>query len=423
MLSLGLDIGGSHVTAGVVDLSVQGKQPLRLVRRELNSFGTAFQIMESIGHCIRDLLVTESGVREIGIAFPGPLDYEKGISIIRHVGGKFERTFGLHIKQALQDAILPNDKPIRFSNDAHCFAVGACARAHIGRKRTMFLTLGTGLGSAFMENGRLITQHHTLPEIGALYNEPFLASNADQYFSARWFHQQYQEATGRELGSVKELAQMGSNLSTQIFRDFGANLGSFLSPWLKGFECSELVIGGNISKANALFAGTLKEVLGENISVTFCDDTEACIVTGAAHLAKQRNRISGAVDHKSDEMTEYPIYSLVEQLSAGRTAVLDGSAVVSWERVREELHAGLTEKGLRVYWYDFSPCLRSRLTANDLQRADPLHLAGFFDKEKISLLRPDPAADLCIVYGTGATLSSWEGERVFLNLIEEMMEA
>ena len=44
--------------------------------------------------------------------------------------------------------------PFVFANDAHCFAEGAYFRHQLNSKRTVFLTLGTGFGSAFMVEWR-----------------------------------------------------------------------------------------------------------------------------------------------------------------------------------------------------------------------------------------------------------------------------
>lgn len=289
-VSLGLDVGGSHVTAGVVDASHVGKQPLRLARKEIDSFGMASEIIASITACIKEALADGQSVGEIGIAFPGPFDYEKGICKILNVGGKFEQMFGLHVGQALKDATGMPDTAFRFFNDAHCFAVGAYALNELESKRTVFLTLGSGFGSSFMENGRLVTHHAALPALCAFYNEPFRDSIADDYFSTRWFHHAYKRATGQVLTGVRELAEMDSEVARRIFHGFGANLGEFLHPWLEKFECDELVIGGNIARASHLFFNALERKmnsLDHKVNVVFCEDTESCILTGAACLAQE----------------------------------------------------------------------------------------------------------------------------------------
>lgn len=287
---MGLDVGGSHVTASVVHVPFAGAQPLHLVRKEIDSFAGASAIVAGIAACIKEALGNGQSAGEIGIAFPGPFDYERGICKVVNVGGKFEQMFGLDVGQALKDATGMCATTFRFFNDAHCFAAGTYVRNGLKSKRTVFLTLGSGFGSSFMENGTLVTDHPALPALGAFYNEPFRESIADDYFSTRWFHHAYERATGEALAGVRELAEMNSGVSAAIFEEFGANLGKFLLPWLASFECDELVVGGNIARASDLFFNALEnqlKLLDDKVNVVFCDDTEACILTGAAGLAHE----------------------------------------------------------------------------------------------------------------------------------------
>jgi glucokinase len=412
-VSLGLDVGGSHVTASVVDMSFAAEASLHLVRREIDSFAAASAIVAAIGDCIKAALAGKQPVAGIGIAFPGPFNYPKGVCTVLHVGGKFEQMFGLHLGQALKDATGMPDTPFRFFNDAHCFAVGAYARNGLKSRRTVFLTLGSGFGSSFMEDGELVTHHAALPRSCAFYNEPFRESIADDYFSTRWFHDAYKQATGQAMAGVRELAEMDSEISSRLFREFGANLGEFLLPWLEKFGCDELVIGGNIARAGHLFSNTLEnrlKALDHKVHIVFCEDTEACILTGAACLAKQE------VPADTTELAA-PVYDtdlLVERLRHEKAAAIDGFGVRSWENVRQHLHAALTAAGRNVLWYDIEACLKT--PAIDDKPAGSFG-NGFhsLDDQKIRVLRPDASADLCIVYGTGAALCGWEGKLVNLD--------
>ncbi len=414
-ISLGLDVGGSHVTAGVVDASFAGKQPLRLVRKEINSFGTASAIIRAISDCIREALA-DGPVAEIGIAFPGPFNYSKGVCTVLNVGGKFEQMFGLHLGQALQDATEMPDTAFRFFNDAHCFAAGAYVRNGLESKRTVFLTLGSGFGSSFMENGMLVTDHDALPGSCAFYNEPFRSSIADDYFSTRWFHHAYMRATGREIAGVRELAATGSEEANSIFNEFGMNLGEFLLPWLRKFQCDELVIGGNIVKARSLFFDALEsqlKSLDNALNIVFCDDTEACILIGAANLAMQESVQSHSITANPDGSL-YDVDLLAAQLRHEKTAVIDGPGVESWEAWRRALHIALAGRGMRVFWYDIDACLDAG-AADESLAGSQMDGIPSFDESKINALRPDPSADLSIVYGTGAASGNWKGKRVTLD--------
>jgi len=87
---IGIDVGGSHVAAGLIDIKNQRNKTLNLIEKDINAMGSAYNIIETIGNCIKEMLIEETNIDAVGIAFPGPFDYEKGVSVITNVGGKFE---------------------------------------------------------------------------------------------------------------------------------------------------------------------------------------------------------------------------------------------------------------------------------------------------------------------------------------------
>jgi predicted NBD/HSP70 family sugar kinase/mannose-6-phosphate isomerase class I len=458
--NIGLDVGGSHVCAGIIDLNNPDKPPMHLIRRDINAFDTASNIINTIGVCITALLDRDNSITGVGIAFPGPFDYAKGISAIGRVGGKFEQTFGLHVQQALRDRVGQMQLPFSFSNDAHCFAKGAWHRQQLKSNKTVFLTLGTGFGSAFMEDGVLITHHPALPSGAVFFNVDFLNGKADDYFSTRWFLKEYVRETGAEISGVKELAEINTEIAHEIFSRFGSNLGAFLFTWLNQFECDELVIGGNISNAARLFNLALNTALAQlkkPVKIIFCGDTEDCILTGAAIVA-QENTSHGnkAVTVKNKRKTtqpllpvtvaggnqsgynvfpsfpsKYPVHkgfdSLAEFICKEKTIVIDGYGGVLWEAFREQLHQALLTKNVKLFWYNMDACLHSPEKINAMLEAnlngdDPVfgkkytgELADFFDMELLAILRPDPSVDLCILYGTGAALGKWNGPLIYID--------
>ncbi len=454
---IGLDVGGSHVTAGIIDTRIPADQPLHLLRKDINAFDKAFNIIADIGNCINEILIDKTKPAAVGIAFPGPFNYEKGVCAIANVGGKFEQTFGLHVSQALKDITGLVNTTFRFSNDAHCFATGAFFCHHLSSKRTVFLTLGTGFGSAFMEDGVLLYSHSALPESGTFYDQDFLLAKADDYFSTRWFLNEYLHLTGEEISSVKDMVRKDSKVAASIFEEFGTNLGYFLLPWLQNFECDELVIGGNISNANELFVSMLKKRLGllnEHINIIFCHDTEGCILTGAAILAGDENSKRSALikrkttqpllpatsistSHSSYEVfpsfhSGYEVkkgfHSLADKISNERIVTIDGYGGVLWEIFREQLHDALLSRKKSVFWYDINSCLKApaeieKMIEENLNGDDPVFgkkykgsLADFFDNKKLELLHPDPDTDISIVYGTGAALANWNGLLVYADV-------
>ena len=442
---IALDIGGSHVTASIVDISLTGKQHLIFLRKDLNSLGSAYHIIDTISECILEIMPGNESVDTIGIAFPGPFDYENGISTITNVGGKFQNTFGLHVKQALKVLTQLSRSSFFFSNDAHCFATGAYRRYQLASKRTVFLTLGTGFGSAFMMDGRLIVKHPVLPDSGAFYDQDFSGLKADDFFSSRWLLNEFQQKNGTLVTSVKEMAETNSDIAISIFHNFGSNLAAFLTPWLQQLACDELVIGGNISKAKHLFAPSLKTLLDKlshKVNIIFTDDTEECILTGAAYIE------DGEINRKSSDenalniqrkiqsfisapgfSTDPPGYNisltsdesgqviyteldeLAEKLIHEKVFILDGYNIIQWETLIEQLQRTIFLKDKTIFWYDISVCLRSHPEINDLKATD---LPDFYDESKLAKISPDPTADVSVIYGTGAGMLNANWPRISL---------
>ncbi|MEI0739149.1 ROK family protein [Paenibacillus sp. JTLBN-2024] len=120
----------------------------------------------------------------------------------------------------------------------------------------MYLTLGTGLGSAFVNRGRLVKQGEGVPEEGWLYRLPYRDGVLDDYFSRRGIVRLAEEmgvpqvAHGDE--DVKLLAARardGEMQVVQLFRQFGEKLSEALLPWIGSFQPDEIVIGGQIAKS------------------------------------------------------------------------------------------------------------------------------------------------------------------------------
>ena len=206
---VGIDVGGSHISAAIIGKTDNGWEPSFKTTIALNSNDSAYTIITTLSNCIKELTAKVQEIEAVGIAFPGPFDYENGISAIANVGGKFEKTFGLHVRQGVEDFTGLRHAAFKFYNDAGCFAAGAYHLHRLKSKRTVFITLGTGLGAGFMLDGELLQIHPDIPSSGAFFDQDFLDSNADDYFSTRWILKTYQQITGTSISSVKELAESG----------------------------------------------------------------------------------------------------------------------------------------------------------------------------------------------------------------------
>jgi glucokinase len=234
--------------------------------------------------------IPHNSLKGIGFGMPGPFDYVKGISYIKGVA-KYENLYGFNVKNAISGSLNFHDSlPIRFMNDVSTFAVGEALVGKAAKsERSMSITLGTGFGSAFIADRIPIVDGPEVPKLGCVYHLPYGDNIADDYFSTRWFVGRYKKITGRELSGVKQFAELAGKdkVVTDLFAEFGNNLGIFLAPWLNRFKAEIVVVGGNISHAYNLFGDIFENSLkkeGCNCKVALSELKEDAAFIGAAYL-------------------------------------------------------------------------------------------------------------------------------------------
>jgi len=289
---IGTDIGGSHITCMGVDPVGHIVSDVFKVRMEVDCRASADDILSGWAAAIGKLIeiIGRENLGGVGFAMPGPFDYPGGIAWFKGVQ-KFDSLYGVDVRTELRSRLgLTADVPVRFLNDATSFAIGeAWTGKSSGFAKSMAITLGTGFGSAFIEDGIPVESGPDVPEYGCVYHLPFAGSIADDHFSTRWFLKRYKEITGEEINGVKEMAELALNDGRVfgIFREFGTNAAAFLAPWLLKFGAGCLTIGGNIALSWSLFEKPFLQSLkkqGCNIPVFISELGELAAIAGSARL-------------------------------------------------------------------------------------------------------------------------------------------
>ncbi|WP_316785891.1 ROK family protein [Pedobacter frigiditerrae] len=249
-IAIGADIGGTHITAALVDLKEKRILPGSFIREKIDSHGSQEQIMEAWSETI--LKVRQGrNVNKVSLAMPGPFDYDKGICLIKNQN-KYENLYGLNIKELLAAKLKNEPEDISMVNDAASFLQGEVfGGSASGFKNVIGLTLGTGLGTCTYHNGKANNAN--------LWQHPFKAGIAEDYLSTRWFTKRYHELTGININGVKELTELvGKDPRVKrIFNEFGDNLGDFLTEFASLAHPEVVILGGNIAKSFRLFKRTL----------------------------------------------------------------------------------------------------------------------------------------------------------------------
>ncbi len=230
----------------------------------------------------------------VSVAFPGPFDYDNGISYIKGIN-KYDSIYGINIRDYLHKSNYSKNRSaeIKFKNDAEMFCLGEYYfGAGKGYERVMYICIGTGLGSGFIERGRLVTDGERVPENGWIYNTIYKDGIADFYLSATGLKNMILQSPYIDSNlSVKELsdeAKQGNLYALEIFKDFGLILSDIILPFVNRFNADCLVIGGQVAKSHDLFCDDIKEKLAAaNVELLISHDSAKSAIMAAPLLFRE----------------------------------------------------------------------------------------------------------------------------------------
>lgn len=161
MTSIGIDLGGHTISAALVSED-SGNACLLSHLTIPTPYGRNIStVTESITQLVLDL--SKEGEAEfIGIGVPGFLDKERrNILKFPNFAGLENIAFASLIEESLKDKGI--SIPVFLENDANCAALGEGKYgAAVGMADFAVLTLGTGIGSGIVLNGKLVTGAHGL---------------------------------------------------------------------------------------------------------------------------------------------------------------------------------------------------------------------------------------------------------------------
>ncbi|AFZ69741.1 transcriptional regulator/sugar kinase (plasmid) [Deinococcus peraridilitoris DSM 19664] len=288
--ALTLDVGGSHITAAVVDLTSRALLPATLTRRSIDEQANREAIISGLAHAALDAARVEpyAVIAGIGMAMPAPFDYVAGVSLMQH---KFHALYERNILHDLQEAWVGTPlagMPVRIANDADLFALGEWwAGAARGCSSVIGLTLGTGMGSGFIRDGRIVTEGDGVPAQGELWSLPYLNGLAEEYANGQAVTRAYHVRTGATL-TPKEISERAAydDAARDAFTELGEHLMHILLPVVKCFAPDCLVVGGNVARSWALFGHLLQGGLNPVRCVQSMNFEEAALL-GAAILSTE----------------------------------------------------------------------------------------------------------------------------------------
>jgi glucokinase len=242
-LSVGVDLGGTNVRAGLVN----SQKILKLQAKNVRSLGTENEVFDDLCHVID--AVFDDRVGSLGVGVPSLVNLKDGtifdttnIPSWKHVP----------LKKRLEKRY---KVPVRLDNDANCFALGE-KRFGAAKRADNFvgLVLGTGLGAGIVSGGELHSGLHCgAGEFGLI---PYRDSILEHYASGQFFRRQ--DLDGAALA---EAAERGDKDALSLFREFGHHVGHAIQLILYSVAPEMIVLGGSVSRSLPYFESSMTESL------------------------------------------------------------------------------------------------------------------------------------------------------------------
>ncbi len=278
---IGIDVGGTNVKIALVDtkgkIVYSNSVP---TRAEMGYEYTVNNIKQAIYDLLKETKLTTKDIEGIGFGFPGQVDYKAGI--VRNapnIPGWVE----VPIAKLIEDEF---KVPTRVDNDVRCAALGELKYgAGKGCENLICITVGTGIGSGLILNGKLVRgASNAAGEIGhiklqmndgpicgcgdtgcleAFASGPSIVAMAEEYIKGGKSTKFREMASGGQITPyiVCEAAKAGDPVAQRIFTITGEYIGIGLASVVNLLNPERIIIGGGVADAGDLLLAPLTETL------------------------------------------------------------------------------------------------------------------------------------------------------------------
>ncbi|MBQ3642876.1 ROK family protein [bacterium] len=277
---IGVDVGGTNVKVALVDKSgsivYSDTVP---TRAEMGYEYTISNIIKAIQSLMKESKTSKDLIEGIGFGFPGQIDCDNGIvRLAPNIPGWIDipiadivsKEFGI---------------PVKVDNDVRCAALAELNfGAGKGAKNMICITVGTGIGSGLIINGKLVRgASNAAGELGhiklqmqdgpicgcgdtgcleAFASGPAIVALAEEYIKGGK-STKYRELANPDITPyiVAEAAKQGDVVAKKIFETIGNYIGIGLASVVNLLNPEKVVIGGGVADAGDLLFGPIKETL------------------------------------------------------------------------------------------------------------------------------------------------------------------
>jgi glucokinase len=284
VLTIGVDVGGTKVAAGVVD---EDGVILARTRRPTPS-ASPTDVEDVIAQCVEELRVGHA-VEAVGVGAAGFIDADRSrVLVAPNLTWRDE---------PLRDALTARVKlPVVVENDANA-AAWAEHRFGAGRGEAhlVVVTVGTGIGGGIVLDGRLYRGRYG---IGAEFGHMQVSQSGrrcgcgqhgcwEQYCSGRALLHEAREIAGVQRGygarllelgggrpegieavEVTQAAREGDPAALDCFGEIGGWLGQGLADLAAVLDPGRFVVGGGVADAGELLLAPARRVFAERLTGT-----------------------------------------------------------------------------------------------------------------------------------------------------------
>ena len=255
-MRLGVDLGGTKTE--IIALDDAGRELLRRRVPTVRSYeGTLAAITELVTGAESEL----GGKGSIGLAIPGTISRLTGLAKNANSTWLNGKPFALDLEATLR-------RPIRYANDANCFALSeATDGAGKGSDVVFGVILGTGTGGGVVVNGQVLEGAHGIagewghnPLPGMTRDEwaeaePCYCGGAgciEQWLSGPGLAAEFKRKTGLDWSAEKIAASESAEARAAMGR-WMERMGRALASVMNILDPDAVVLGGGLSNIEALY--------------------------------------------------------------------------------------------------------------------------------------------------------------------------
>jgi glucokinase len=310
MYTIGVDLGGTNIKVGVVDEhgNIVGRAD-----RKTNLPRPAESIVESIAETVKDACVnagiTIEQAENIGIGTPGAADRKTGVVLYSNNLGFNNTPLGPMLKEVLKHEVY-------VENDANAAAYGEfIAGAGKGYSDILVITLGTGVGSGIIIDGKIFTGSNCCgAEIGHMvieYNGAACSCGRkgcfEAYSSATALIRMTKDAMNRnpesEMWKIAKSIELvngktafdgmraGDQTAKEVVQEYIERLGCGLVNVVNIFQPELLLLGGGICREGTTLTDPLKAIIERDC---YCVNPEKATKLDTAKLGNDAGIIGAA---------------------------------------------------------------------------------------------------------------------------------